>query len=213
MVFGTASEAQVQPLIQETPALGPGGADTRPNSAGGGLESWGGFVGPSLQPHQPPAAPRPLPAALWKLAREDEAGSGVEAVLDLMQILSHPHPTPQGFPKQPQGPGIPVQACSPAGLWSGVPTPRTGGWVSANARCPPPAVGHSDPRFHFSGLLCRPPRDIQDLLKGLYGAVSADKQKTPAGCGRGKKASFKLAKQPGSRQAVVLEVFQHHMQP
>lgn len=130
MVFGTASEAQVQPLIQEAPALGPGGADTRPNSAGGGLESWGGFLGPSLQPRQPPAAPRLLPAALWKLAREDEAGSGVEAVLDLMQILSHPHPTPQGFPKQPRGPGIPVQACSPAGLWSGVPTPRTGGWVS-----------------------------------------------------------------------------------
>lgn len=54
-----------------------------------------------------------------------------------MQILSHPHPTPQGFPEASPRPWNPGAGLQPRR--SLVRDGRVGGFPT-NARCPPPAV-------------------------------------------------------------------------
>ena len=112
VVFGTASEAQVQPLIQETAALGPAGADTCPNSAGGGVGGLGWVHGAE------PPAPSFIgscqqPSGSWLARTEDGIGAG-GVRCDANPIP--PRPSPTGLPEaapRPRNPGAGLQPRGP----------------------------------------------------------------------------------------------------
>lgn len=139
----------------------------------------GASVGLSVQPGQRSAAP----SGSWLMRTEDVVGGGSVSFEAKPIPAPHPAPPQRAFWSRPKAPEFGCRPAAPRPL-----TTWTGGWVSYRRPLPSSSpvctyLGHLEQRLHFSVPLCQPPKGIRDLLKGFYGAISADKRKTPAGRG------------------------------